>query len=103
MKRSIILLTTLCILVNMLTIPAYANENAVNTNIIETAYIKTSEYTVGKGYILGVAEDMNVDDFLSQLECSDTPVVYAGNSDDVRTDKIKNGDTVVVSNKKYVI
>ena len=103
MKRRFILLTTLCILVNMLTIPAYAKENAANTNIIETAYINTSEYTVGKGYILGVAEDMNVDDFLSQLECSDTPVVYAGNSDDVRTDKIKNGDTVVVSNKKYVI
>ena len=76
---------------------------AENANAIKTAYIEASEYTVGNGYILGVTEGMAVEDFLSELVCAEEPVVYEGSTANVRTDNIKNGDTVAVSGKKYVI
>lgn len=78
-------------------------EKTINMRAVGKTLIDTEEYTVGDGFIMGVSEGTSVDAFLSKLICLGTPVLYAGSSENTRTDKVQNGDTLVVSGKKYVI
>lgn len=75
----------------------------INVKAVGSSTVDTNKYTVGDGYILGVKEGIAVEEFLSDITCLGNPEVYEGDTDNIRTDKIYNGDTLGVSDKKYTI
>lgn len=75
----------------------------IKIKAVGSTLVDTSIYTVTDGCILGVKDGISKEEFLSGIICLGEPVIYAGDTDETRKDKIYNGDTLHVSGKNYKI
>lgn len=75
----------------------------INIKAVGSTTVDSEIYTVGNGYILGVKDGMAQDKFFSEITCLGTPVIYEGDTDNIRVGGICNGDTLSVADKKYKI
>lgn len=91
--------------VNALCDTVYNKEYSKEINIkaVGSTLVDTEIYTVTDGAVLGVKEGISKEEFLSGIICLGEPVIYEGDTENARADKIHNGDTLSVSGKKYKI